>query len=81
MICQNCFTWTFGDMRGLTLIDNGFSMAWAQELYLKDIHCVKDIWDNKHHTFISWDDAQSKFQLTQTDAEDWATLTFEILID
>lgn len=65
--------------KGLTLIDNGFSLARAHKLYLEGIHYVKDIWDSEYRTFHSWDEAQTKFHLTHTCDEDWATLTSKII--
>ena len=31
-------------------------------------------WDNEYYTFISWDKARDKFNLTPIDAEDWISL-------
>lgn len=64
--------------KGVTLIDNGFSLARAHELYLEGIYCVKDIWDSEYCTFHSWDEAQTKIHLTHTYDEDWATVTSKI---
>lgn len=55
---------------GMELIVNGFTYVGALELYRNGIQCVDDIRDNEHRTFLSWDEAQIKFILTNADNED-----------
>lgn len=33
----------------------------------------------RHHTFLSWDEAQIKFKLTVAENEDWIMLTSKII--
>lgn len=64
----------------IELIDNGFTYAHAHKLYRKGIFPYMDnIWESECHTFLSWDEAQMKFQLAKTDNEDWITLTSKII--
>lgn len=64
---------------GIELINNGISYAKAMSCIEKGIQYVGDIWDSEYHTFLSWDDAQTKFHLTNVDNEDWISLTFKII--
>lgn len=49
---------------GLELINNILTYARAHELYCNIIQCVNNIWDTQHRSFLTWDGAQIKFNLT-----------------
>ena len=40
---------------------------------------MNDVWDGEYCTFISWDEAQGKINLTHMDVEDMITFTTTIL--
>lgn len=49
-------------------------MLGVHELCCKGIQHVGDIWDGKNQTSISWDEAQTKFNLTSAGMDDWTLL-------
>lgn len=62
---------------------SGFNLQWCHlqqrfGLYGKGIQCVDDVGDNEQGNFITWEDAQDKFKLTNSDFGDWAMLTDKI---
>lgn len=66
-------------LEGLEFISNGFANNRALGLHHKGIHYVGNIWDKEYHTFIAWDDALTKFDLTSRDCDDWVKLTTYII--
>lgn len=63
---------------GVELINKGFTYAKGIDLYRNGIQCVDDVWDIESRKFLTWDKAQEKFNLTPTEAGDWAILTDKI---
>jgi hypothetical protein len=46
---------------------------------VKGIQHVGDILDIENHTFISWNEAETKFNLIVLDTDDWTLLTSKII--
>ena len=61
----------------LELIDNGFSYFKTHNLYRKGIQYVDDTWDSEHQTFLSWDKAHEKFNLTSIETGDCTILKYD----
>ena len=65
---------------GLELIDSIFTYDTIHELCCKGIHCADDICDSENcTTFITWTEAQTKFNLTPIEANDLASLASKII--
>jgi len=60
---------------GVELLKKGFSYSRGLELYHKGIRMVDDVWDSGKKEFLSWEEAQSKFNLAPTEAREWGEIT------
>ena len=60
---------------GVTLINNGFTFSQGFEFYYKSIQYVDDVWDSVQRNFFTWENAQRKFNLTQTKLGEWTLIT------
>ena len=60
---------------GVAFINNGFTYDQGLELYRKGIQYVDDMWNNVQRNFQTWENAQSKFNLTQTEFGEWTLIT------
>lgn len=49
------------------------------KFYITPVIMVLGNWDTKHHTFLSWDEVQTKFKLIKANNEDWIMLTSKII--
>ena len=56
---------------GVELLKKGFTYTKGLELYRKGIRSMDDVWDNGKKKFLTWVEAQEKFQLKPTDERDW----------
>ena len=63
---------------GLQLIDNGFPYEQARQFYRNGIQRVGDIWDDTQQEFFTWEEAQSKFDLTNTDEVGWREVVSKV---
>lgn len=59
---------------GVDLFNKEFTYTRGLYLYRKGIRCVDDIWDSNQQSFHTWERAQKKFRLTNTNRGDWDEL-------
>jgi hypothetical protein len=60
---------------GVELLKRGFTYAKGLHLYRKGIQCVDDVWDSTQQDFLTWERAQEKFGLMDTESGDWEEMT------
>lgn len=53
------------------ILNKGFAYNKGIYLYRKGIRCADDIWDSNQQNFHTWERAQEKFRLTNSDQDDW----------
>ena len=63
---------------GVELLNKGFDCHKGLTLHRKGVGCVDDIWDSNNHNFYTWEDAQAKYRLGNSEKDDWAELTNKV---
>ena len=73
------FTLTFDGQQALNPLIKVLPTLGPMNCITKGIQYVDDILDIENHTFISWNKAQTKFNLIVLDTDDWTLLTSKII--
>ena len=63
---------------GVELLNKGFDCHKGLTFHCKGVRCVDDIWDSNNHNFYTWEDAQAKYRLGNSEKDDWAELTNKV---
>ena len=65
---------------GVDLLNKGFTYLEGLDLYRKRIRNVDDVWDCGRKDFVTWGEAQERFNLLPDDETIWGKLTDKVAI-